>query len=260
MNKKSLTCSLSILGLSMFAVSWPAIPKAITNTEITESLTSTTNIIYTPPSDQRTPTSETNTSGTRGGCEEFLRKTTLLVPRSHVGQTLSLTPTLAWHMPEHEEPVSLEIRIFAFDDQIELSDEESQLIKQEAQSGLNQLDLSQTSITLESDRKYLWELKAKCSSGNLTFSAEIDTSSHHRAEQSHWYDILHTALQNPQKQQNLDDLLAALITFEESKIKEIQLSNPILAAQIKGQVNRLTEINTMTNLSNQAKRLKPIPN
>lgn len=246
MNKKSLSCSLSIFSLSVLMASFHSTPKAITFPETREAIDTIRSIIYQPSGDQPPPTSETNTSGSRGGCEDFQRdiKLTPLVPRSHIGESSDLTPTLVWYLPEHQTPAFSKVKIWEFNDQLELSKMIDSSEPQKTRSGINQLDLSQTSIVLSPNTRYLWEVIIECGSENIRTSVEMQTVDDDSLTNTYWYDLLVSTFENPQQ---LDSLLTSLIREEKKNIEELQSNNRGLAAQTREHIEFLEKIRLVLN-------------
>lgn len=217
------------------------IPKAIAFPEVAEILDPARNIVYQPSGDQPPPTSETNTSGSRGGCEDFQRdiKLTSLVPRSHIGESSDLTPTLVWYLPEHQTPAFSKVKIWEFNDQLELSRMLDFSEPQKTRSGINQLELSQTSIALSPNTRYLWEVIIECGSENIRTSVEIQTVDDNGLTNTYWYDLLASTFEDSQQ---LDSLLISLIREEEKNIEELQSNNRGLAVQTREHIEFLEKI------------------
>ena len=181
---------------------------------------------YKPSHDQRSPTTRTTNTGTRGGCEtnrEVALK--LLAPQKHVGKSASIRPTFAWFVPDSKS-LPMEFTLYKYDDK-----DRPQLqhqFKMQSKYGIMVLTLPNTRRSLEVDKRYLWQVTILCDTNqpanNLVAMAEIDVIKKPRqisfvrdartnvdvlAEAGLWYDALGEALRLNQKD-IIQDLLENL--------------------------------------------------
>lgn len=193
---------------------------------------------YKPPRGQRSPTTRTTTTGSRGGCEtngEASLK--VLAPQKHVGQTASTHPTFAWFVPG-SKPLPMEFRLYQYNAQ-----GEPQLQRQfqmQSKYGIMTLALPKNQPGLEVGKRYLWQVAILCDShqpaNNLVAMAEIDVikmpaqvrfvrNAHANinmlAEAGLWYDALGEALKRGQKDAVLE-LMNNLATLETPKTAQPQ--------------------------------------
>ncbi len=118
-------------------------------------------IRYTPPSDQKPPEGETNTSGTRGGCEGTEGPPlTALAPQTHIGQTVSTHPTLAWFVPE-SKPFTITFRLFEYGSDNTLQ-RLGDPIELQSTPGVMKLSLPANKAGLAVGKTYLWEVRIRC--------------------------------------------------------------------------------------------------
>lgn len=69
---------------------------------------------YQPPTDQKPPSSYTQSAGPRGGCEVAEEAgLTALAPQNHVGQTTLSHPTFAWFVPDSNS-LPLEFALYKY--------------------------------------------------------------------------------------------------------------------------------------------------
>ncbi|NEP10347.1 MAG: DUF928 domain-containing protein [Symploca sp. SIO2C1] len=132
---------------------------------------------YNPPSDQKPPEGETGNLGTRGGCEGIEGPPlTALAPRTHIGETVSTHPTLAWFVPE-SKPFSITFRLFEY-----ASDSTLQRlgdpIELQSTPGVMKLPLPKNKPGLAMGKTYLWEVRIRCDvnspSMDLVTKAEVE--------------------------------------------------------------------------------------
>lgn len=126
------------------------------------------------------PSSPTANTGRRGGCNgESATELTVLAPQSHVGQTVSSHPTLAWYVPE-ATPTPLEVYIYDITDR----EQRSLTYKAELTStpGIMTLPLPEEHIGLEVGHRYVWQVVLLCNpnrpSGALITSTELEVVPH----------------------------------------------------------------------------------
>lgn len=185
---------------------------------------------YKPSSTQRSPTTRTTITGSRGGCEtngEGSLK--LLAPQKHVGQTASIRPTFAWFIPDSKS-LPMEFTLYKYDDKDR--PQLQQQFKMQSKYGIMALTLPNTRTSLEVDKRYLWQVTILCDTkqpaNNLVAMAEIDVIKMPRqmrftrnartnvdilAEAGLWYDALGEALRLNQKD-IIQDLLENLAELE----------------------------------------------
>jgi Domain of Unknown Function (DUF928) len=130
---------------------------------------------YTPrnPSAPRTPTT---TTGTRGGCPNAPEITlTTLAPQSHVGQTISTHPTVAW-LISSPSSLPMELRLYQYD-----SETDQQLIYQiemQSTSGIMSWSLPNSESALVIGQRYRWQVILFCDpnrpSSALVADAELE--------------------------------------------------------------------------------------
>ena len=192
---------------------------------ITLSFTQPALAAYQPPTDLKSPTVYTDSSGVRGGCKASGgRLLTILAPTTHVGQTTLSHPTFAWLVPD-EQPTPMEFTLYEFDAN---ADPTQLAYKHELQSspGIMKLSLPQQLPGLTVGKRYLWQIETLCNrnhpSRNLLARAEIEVVQMPRtlktalsdrreysqkatlyAEAGIWYDALREALSSSANEQLL---------------------------------------------------------
>lgn len=118
---------------------------------------------------KRVPPKESSRSGGKRGCpgEERI-SLTVLAPRTFVGKTASIRPTLAWFS---SKPKETEIHVYEFD-----NNKISKTITIEkplTKAGINKLKLPQNK-KLTPGKKYLWQVSVPCiNGGNFMQKAEF---------------------------------------------------------------------------------------
>lgn len=125
---------------------------------------------YVIPRNRKPPSDYSRTTGIRG-CPEL----TVLAPKTHVGESSSSHPTLAWFIFNASEKVPM----LASDIKLELyeinSNKLPQLITQpiflKMSPGIMKYSLSE--IQLNKDKSYLWQIAVRCLNGEVIQSAEL---------------------------------------------------------------------------------------
>lgn len=233
--------------------------KIITLLTLTLLLIITTSAIagYSPPPDQEPPSDQSKSSGIRG-CPAI----TVLAPKTHVGQTISTHPSFAWFISNAEQQdsrfspsVKFRIAEFVANGQLKslATPVELQIVP-----GIMQLSLEQ--LTLNVDRKYLWQISVRCPDGSVVQRAEFKVvempstleqnlatadDSTGRADRyasaGVWYDAIAEALkvaQNGKLGRVGSNLVQSLARVEEKQASE-KLTR---LEEIKQQVARLKQI------------------
>jgi hypothetical protein len=202
---------------------------------ITLILTNTVLANYQPPKNPSRPKTPTGTNSSR--TNECIKNTqttlTAIAPFSHVGQTVSLQPTLAWFIPNSE---TREIQFSIY----EYADSKSKLIyrkQMQSSSGIMKLSLANEKTNLSVGKKYLWQVALLCNpnrpSEDLLVRAEIEVvpmpldlqnqisqtkevlkRSELYAKQGFWYDALTELLNNSLNKESTLKLLAELSNLE----------------------------------------------
>lgn len=124
-----------------------------------------------PPSSPRVP------AGTRDSCgETYEIPLTVLAPSQHVGQTTTITPTLAWFVPT-TTPHRINLSLYTVNE-----GQPPELVNQleyvESASGLVTFTVSEDEFHLRSGQRYLWEFNLACTPDSLiydqAFVSELD--------------------------------------------------------------------------------------
>lgn len=129
---------------------------------------------YAPPPDQRPPSGQTTSSGTRGGCSgsEGL-PLTVLAPQKHVGQTASVHPTFAWFVPI-SIPMEFTLHEYGSDAKLKVVHK----ISLQSSPGIMKLSLPEDKPGLVRGKRYLWQVAILCDrnhpSKDLVANAEIE--------------------------------------------------------------------------------------
>lgn len=180
---------------------------------------------YQPPSEPSTPDQgNVGSTGRRGGCRTTIAASlTALAPHSHVGQTLSTSPIIAWFVPDSDS-FPLEVSLYEYD-----GDNERKILHQNLQSAPGIMNLSLPNLTV--GKQYRWQVVLLCNpnrpSSALITGATIKVVAMPPA--------LKTQLEmtnDPLEQANLYaesgfwyDALGAVLEFtEDLKAKELRLS------------------------------------
>lgn len=131
---------------------------------------------YEPPPDQKPPSSYTQSTGSRGGCEvNGETSLTTLAPHEHIGQTASLRPTFAWFVPD-SKPFSLEFSLYKYvpGGNIQLA-YKTQL---KSSPGIMKLSLPKNNSGLVFGQRYIWQVAILCDpnhpSSDVVAKAEIE--------------------------------------------------------------------------------------
>jgi hypothetical protein len=223
---------------------------------------------YIPPRNQKPPSDYSKTAGTRG-CPDF-PGFTILAPKTHVGESSSTQPTVAWFIfnTSEESPTlasEVELTLYEFNSE-NRPQRIGQPISLKISPGIMKQSLSE--IKLAKDKIYLWQIVARCPNGEVIQRAEfsvvemppslekaISTQADSAkkmdlyAEAGFWYDALGQALtlaKNGKLGQAGSNLLEDLAEAEEAKAP-ISLTDPeceIMAEckEIKERVRRLKQI------------------
>lgn len=154
---------------------------------------------YQPPKDEPPPSGYTRATGSRGYKERCQADIplTLLAPYTHVGQTTSEHPVLAWYVPV-KASIPMEVSIYQED-----ADRRPQLLqtlKLTTSPGIFQVALPKDKPGLQPGKRYIWQVAILCNpkrrSSDLVASAEIDVVANSSAKDnsSFWYDIFSSSL------------------------------------------------------------------
>jgi len=176
---------------------------------------------YKPPRDNKPVTGYTRSTGSRGECRQNTTiPLTLLAPYTHVGQTTSTHPLLAWYVPQgHSIPIQLSIY------QKEANKRPLVVYQEELQGfqGIMQASIPGDRPGLKAGQRYIWEVAAICNrdrpSTHIVASAEIDVISKPKGDRrTLWYDVLKSSLNGNLEQGQLTreslDLLTQLAELE----------------------------------------------
>lgn len=111
---------------------------------------------YQPPSEPSQPDSgDVGTTGRRGGCRTTSAASlTALAPYSHVGQTVSTSPIVAWFVPDSDS-FPLEFFLYEYD-----GDNERKILHQNLQSSPGIMNLSLPNLTV--GKQYRWQVVLLC--------------------------------------------------------------------------------------------------
>lgn len=151
---------------------------------------------YKPPKDQEPPKKHTTSTATRGGrCYEQAVEIplTLLAPYTHVGQTSSPYPLLAWYVSETDS-VPMKLSIYETDD-----NQKPKLLydlKLQMTSGIMTVSLPKNQPGLKIGKRYTWEVEIICSrklpAHNIVATAEIEVVT--VPSEILWYDTIKYSL------------------------------------------------------------------
>lgn len=131
---------------------------------------------YQPPPDQKPPSTYTQSTGSRGGCE-VNKETSIatLAPQKHIGQTALERPTFAWFVPD-SKPYPLEFTLYKYapGGAIQLA-YKTQL---KSSPGIMKLSLPQKNPGLVFGQRYIWQVAILCDpnhpSSDVVAKAEIE--------------------------------------------------------------------------------------
>ncbi len=221
---------------------------------------------YVPSRHQKPPSDYSKTTGIRG-CPDF----TILAPKTHVGESSSTQPTVAWFLfnTSGKSPTfasEVELTLYEFNSE-NRPKRIGQTISLKILPGAMKQSLSE--IQLTKDKKYLWQVAARCLNGEVIiqraeFSIVEMPSSLEKAlstqadrakkvdlyaESGLWYDALGEALslaENGKLGQVGSNLLESLAEVEESQAP-MSLTDPQCeiipeCKEIKERVGRLKQI------------------
>lgn len=123
------------------------------------------------PSAPRDPSRGTGTTGGRGGCSTQSEVSlTALAPHSHVGQTVSTSPTVAWFVPDSE---SFLLKFYLYEYE---GNNQRRILEQDLQSSPGIMKLSLPNLSV--GKRYRWQVVLLCNpnrpSGALLAGAEIE--------------------------------------------------------------------------------------
>jgi hypothetical protein len=166
---------------------------------------------YKPPPNQEPPGDYSKSTGIRG-CPTI----TVLAPKTHVGQTVSLHPTFVWSIAGAEEQDarfsdSTEFRLFELTSNGRVK-QMGNAIEIKNSPGIMTRSLSGEQLTVA--QKYLWQVAVRCPGGDVIQRAEIKVTempsalkqtlstteerakkADFYAEAGFWYDAIAEALQ-----------------------------------------------------------------
>jgi hypothetical protein len=199
---------------------------------------------YTPS--RTAPRVPTGSTGRRGGCTtENRAKLTVLAPKSHVGQTISSHPRLAWFVPD-AVPLSMEFYLYELD-----ATGNRSLIQQanlQSNPGIMSLPLSPNQPGLEVGKRYYWQIVLLCDanhpSSGVVVGAEIERvepspaltnalatassladQSMLYAEAGLWYDAMNTAFE-ANSEATIISLLENLMQVEvQAEVTQVEQSD-----------------------------------
>lgn len=229
---------------------------------------------YIPPRNQKPPSDYSKTTGIRG-CPNF-PDFTILAPKTHVGESSSTHPTLAWFIFNNSEKIptldsEVTLTLYEFNSQ-NLPKQIGQPIALQISPGIMQQSLS--GIQLTKDKRYLWQITVRCldtevfqtaeftiievpSSLEKAFSTQTDRAKKVDlyAESGLWYDALGEALtlsENGKLGTIGANLIQNLAEVEESQAP-ISLTDPKCdkmpsCQEIKERVRRLKEITKLSGI------------
>ncbi|MGF1486987.1 MAG: DUF928 domain-containing protein [Prochloraceae cyanobacterium] len=181
--------SISLLFISILLIQSAAVASALGK--------------YKPPQEGSAPSGNTRATGSRGQCRNDAETPlTLLAPYTHVGQTESQHPLLAWYV-DRERSLPMQLSIYERD-----ANKRPQLfynIELETTPGIMKVKLPKDRPGLETGKRYIWEVAIMCDRNrpatHIVASAEIDVvnSKTQSDRNSLWYDILKSSLSDAKK-------------------------------------------------------------
>ncbi|NEZ64900.1 DUF928 domain-containing protein [Leptolyngbyaceae cyanobacterium CCMR0082] len=200
---------------------------------------------YNPPSGSP-PQTATGSNGSRGCRGIYDVPLVGLAPTlmNHVGQTTTITPTLAWFVPT-ADPYRIRVSLYTIDQENLLYETEYE----DTIPGIMSFSIPED-VGLEPDGRYLWEVNIDCDLDNPTyqeyFIAEVDivsppaelaaavalapTASEKAslyAEAGYWYDAFKEALSASEDVSFVQTLLSSLAASEEDSLQKQYLSEVI---------------------------------
>ena len=178
---------------------------------------------YQPPTGQKPPSKHSQSTATRSGCQERTSEIplTLLAPYTHVGQTSSPHPVLAWYVSRTDSaPTQLSI----YEQNKNQRPKLVYKLNLKTTRGIMKVSLPENQPGLKTGKRYIWEVAIVCNPkypGNKTRAiAEIDVVSKpiEDPSNSYWYDTLKSSLNqgtNGTISSTAVDLLKQLAELEE---------------------------------------------
>ncbi len=156
---------------------------------------------YNPPEEKSTPSRYTRSTGSRGTCNANTEiPLTLLAPYTHVGQTSSQYPLLAWYVSETDSR-AMNLSIYQKD-----RDREPKLIygfKLKNPGGIIKFSLPRNRSGLKRGSRYIWQVELICDrtfpAKNVVASAEIEVVGEKVSRDRLWYDTLELSLEAAKK-------------------------------------------------------------
>lgn len=200
------------------------------------TFTPMTHAAYNSPPDQKKPTKSSDSGTTRtGSCDNIEGvPLTLLAPQTHIGQTLSSYPTLAWFIPESK---SFKMLLRLFEDSPEGLKNWGEPIELDTKPGIMSYFLPQNQPGLAVGSTYIWQVTIICDpdspAKNVVAESRIKIlpqptslareglSPLDYAKESFWYDALEKSLKSaPDSQLNETGvtLVQSLAEVEEERI------------------------------------------
>ncbi|NER96195.1 MAG: DUF928 domain-containing protein [Symploca sp. SIO1B1] len=219
---------------------------------------------YQPPDDPQRPSDYTGQAGSRDGCAGGGMPLTALVPLTHVGQTVSTRPTLAWLVPDNTRK-PMELRLHEYDSEGTLQPI-GEVISLESSPGIMTFTLPEDGLELKVGHTYRWQVAIICdpdqpasdliarediqvvekpSDWENTLSDRANLSDFY-ADEGLWYDALQEALKLAEEsgQGEVGSLLEELITSEETKINQQEFSE----RDLKEKKRRIKDLREIANL------------
>lgn len=180
---------------------------------------------YVPPVDRNEPGGKTRSTGSRGSCGNPTSSIplTLLAPYSHVGQTTSEHPVLAWYVPIAD---TKQLELSIYEENKDEFDRKLILVQQmrlESKQGIMKVNLPANRPGLKVGNRYLWEVTVMCNPSNRTRDliarAEITRVAppSNGNKQHLWYDLLASSFRSGTKlhpSNEFIDLLDSLAEVE----------------------------------------------
>jgi len=160
---------------------------------------------YIPPEERSQPSGYTRSTGSRGQCRNDAKiPLTLLAPYTHVGQTASKHPLLAWYVSRED---SLPMQLSIYEQEENKRPKLLYSLELETKPGIMKVALPENQPILERGRRYIWEVAIICNPNlpatHIVASAEIEVvaEANQGDRASLWYDVLKLSLNNADKGQ-----------------------------------------------------------